>query len=49
MGENLAPPGGKRTVNNGMHYQPQLVSRISEPSTVSPTKETKAYILGMVP
>ena len=37
-GRNPAPLGMYKTlktpVNNGMHYQPQLVTRISEPSTV---------------
>ena len=34
------PPVGciKTVVNNGINYQPQLVSRISEPSTVSRKK-----------
>ena len=31
-GRNPAPPGMKK--NNGINYQPQQVSRISEPSTV---------------
>ena len=34
-GRNPAPPGIYKTpVNNGINNQPQLVSRISEPSTV---------------
>ena len=35
VGRNPAPPGMCKTlVNSGIKYQPQLVSRISEPSTV---------------
>ena len=34
-GRNPAPGMNKNLVNNIINYQPQLVSRISEPSTVS--------------
>ena len=40
VGRNPKQPPGmvlKPVVNNGINYQPQLVSRISEPSTVSYT------------
>ena len=38
-GRNPTPPPGdvSNLVNNGINYQPQLVSRISEPLTVVPT------------
>ena len=33
-----SPPGMYKTPVNGMNYQPQVVSRISEPSTVAEKK-----------
>ena len=41
-GRNPVPPGMYKTlVNSGINYQPQLVSRISEPSTEVTARENQ--------